>query len=212
MSIGNIKVGAVLVGLAATCIAGCTFPLTGTLLTLAGLAGIGTGALGWWPALVAIGGAIIAGVCCCIAEQPGQGAAPPPRIRAGVAECHRANARPMMESIMNSPETQPIACLLDANDFQERTHWIRDLTSRHLRRAERTPLSIHLSYALEAGPQVRELVSKEQCCCGFLRFELREEADAIHLVITAPGQAREAATMLFATFAPASGSAVPPTP
>ena len=26
---------------------------------------------------------------------------------------------------MNSPETQPIACLLGANDFQERTRWIR---------------------------------------------------------------------------------------
>lgn len=116
-----------------------------------------------------------------------------------------------MEYIMNSSETQPIACSLGANDFEERTRSIRELTSHHLRAAERTPLSLHLIYAPEAAPQVRELVSKEQTCCAFLRFELHEEAGAIHLVITAPERARGAADALFAPFAPApaSGSDVP---
>ena len=61
MSIGNVKVGAVLVGLAAACVACCTFPVAVTSITLASLAGIGTAALGWWVGLVAIGGVAIAG-------------------------------------------------------------------------------------------------------------------------------------------------------
>ncbi|MBC8752729.1 MULTISPECIES: hypothetical protein [Paraburkholderia] len=114
---------------------------------------------------------------------------------------------------MNSPETQPIACLLGANEFEKRRRWIRELTSRHLRATERTPLSLHLSYAPKAAPQVRELVSKEQSCCAFLRFELNEQADAIHLVITAPERVRGAADALFAPFTrePASGPNVPST-
>lgn len=61
MSIGDVKVGAVLVGLAAACIACCTFPAAATFITLASLAGIGIAALGWWVGLVAIGGVAIAG-------------------------------------------------------------------------------------------------------------------------------------------------------
>lgn len=61
MSIGNVKVGAGLVGLAAACVACCTLPVAATFITLASLAGIGTTGSGWWVGLVAIGGVAIAG-------------------------------------------------------------------------------------------------------------------------------------------------------
>jgi hypothetical protein len=124
----------------------------------------------------------------------------------------RSSAHQMTEYTMNSHETLPIACLLGTNDFQERTRWIRELTSRHLRAAERRALSIQLTYAPEPA-QVRKLVSREQTCCAFLRFELQEDAEAVYLTITAAERARGAVDALFAQFAPepVSGSTFPDT-
>ena len=41
---------------------------------------------------------------------------------------------------------------------------------------------------------------REQACCGFLRFDVRENAAAIRLTITAPPEAQSAADELFAHF------------
>jgi hypothetical protein len=57
-------------------------------------------------------------------------------------------------------------------------------------------------YALDAADEVAELVAKERACCAFLDFDMTTRADGVHLVITAPESAAEAAAMLFDHFAP----------
>lgn len=66
----------------------------------------------------------------------------------------------------------------------------------------RSPLTLYLVYAKEAADDVREMVRKEQDCCAFLRFDLSVGKDEVHLMITAPEAAREAADMLFDHLAP----------
>ncbi|MDW9619217.1 hypothetical protein [Sinorhizobium meliloti] len=100
----------------------------------------------------------------------------------------------------------PIACTLDAGDFKTRTAQIEALASRHLRHVSREPLSIELTYAAEALPDLRDLVRKETECCAFLDFDLKEDRDGVRLRITAPEAARDAADTLFAHFAPPSKS------
>lgn len=98
----------------------------------------------------------------------------------------------------------PIACTLEAVDFKTRTAQIEALASRHLRHVSRQPLSIELTYATEAVDEVRDLVRKEQECCAFLAFDLKEDLEGVRLRITAPEAARDAADTLFAHFAPPS--------
>ena len=96
----------------------------------------------------------------------------------------------------------PIACTLGASDFKERTASIRDLARRSLRHASRTPLGLTLIYAPDTIEEVRDLVRKEQSCCAFLAFDLKENAAGVLLTITAPGSAADAADALFDHFAP----------
>lgn len=114
---------------------------------------------------------------------------------------------------MTTLEAAPIACTLTRGDFKDRASWIRELASRSLRAARRTPLALHLTYAPEAAAQVRELVRKERSCCAFLIFELGEDPAGVHLTITAPEDARDAVDLLFAHFAPDAAilSSNPPT-
>lgn len=96
----------------------------------------------------------------------------------------------------------PIACTLTQDDFKERVQWIRDLATESLRDARREPLALHLTYDVSAAPRVREMVRKEEACCAFLHFDLREDANGVHVGIAAPERARDAANELFAHFAP----------
>jgi hypothetical protein len=98
------------------------------------------------------------------------------------------------------PTPAPIVCTLGAGDYQTRINWISALTQRALRSYRREDLVLHLSYIQEARENVRELVQKEQACCPFLTFELREGADDIEVSITAPEEARSAAESLFEQF------------
>lgn len=102
----------------------------------------------------------------------------------------------------DAKEEAPIACTLDVGDFKARTAQIEVLASQHLQHVSREPLSIVLTYATEALPELRDLVSKETECCAFLDFDLAETSEGIRLKITAPEAAREAADTLFAHFAP----------
>jgi len=97
---------------------------------------------------------------------------------------------------------EAIACTLQGDDFHNRTAWIRDIAERHLKKSMRSSLTLYLVYAKEAADDVREMVRKEQACCAFLRFDLSIAKDEVHLLITAPEAAREAADVLFDHFAP----------
>jgi hypothetical protein len=101
---------------------------------------------------------------------------------------------------MTSTESAPIACNLGAGDFKARVEWIQELSARSLRTHRRDGPTLELTYDRCAAADVHEFVRRERACCGFLRFEVREGADAVHLTITAPPEAQSAADDLFAHF------------
>jgi hypothetical protein len=96
----------------------------------------------------------------------------------------------------------PIACTLQAGSYQERLAWIAALARDGLRGVSREDLRLELRYAPEVASRVREMVGKEQECCGFLSFELTETDEEVRLTITAPEQARDVADTLFEQFVP----------
>ncbi|MHB1220272.1 MAG: hypothetical protein ACYC1L_18965 [Alphaproteobacteria bacterium] len=98
-------------------------------------------------------------------------------------------------------QDKPVACTLGLGDFKTRIGWIREVNKRALRSHARDGLALRLTYAADAASSVRELVRRETACCGFLRFDVREEIDAVHLTITAPEEARVAAETMFEQFA-----------
>ncbi|MFC4171534.1 hypothetical protein ACFOYU_05610 [Microvirga sp. GCM10011540] len=103
---------------------------------------------------------------------------------------------------MTTIEAEPFACSLNPGEYRNRVDWIEALAKQSLRSARREGLSLHLTYGPEAAQVVRDLVRKEQTCCAFLRFGMREDAAGVHLSVTAPERARDAADLLFAQFAP----------
>ena len=96
----------------------------------------------------------------------------------------------------------PIACTLTPGNYKARVLRIRDLAAHSLRTARRELLRLHLTYAPAAAHEVRSLVREEQACCAFLQFGVRDDAQCVHVTITAPKEARDAADDLFAHFAP----------
>lgn len=115
----------------------------------------------------------------------------------GVQSCQCASPAPRFE------EGAPlIACTLSATGYQERVTSIRMLASRSLISAHRTPLALHLVYEADALSEVRDLVRAEQSCCAFLDFKIVEKEDGVHVAITAPADAAQAAGVLFSHFAP----------
>ena len=101
---------------------------------------------------------------------------------------------------MTNSESPPIACTLGSGDFKDRIGQIRELSAKSLRSHRRDGLMLELTYDTSAAADVHDLVRREQACCGFLRFDVRESAEAVHLTITAPAEAQGAADELFAHF------------
>ena len=95
----------------------------------------------------------------------------------------------------------PIACSLGAGDFQARVALIAALNARALRSHRRNDLILHLTYSPDAADAVREMVAKEQACCAFLDFAVRQDSAGLQLTITAPEEAREAVELVFEPFA-----------
>jgi hypothetical protein len=97
---------------------------------------------------------------------------------------------------------QPIACTLIEGDFRDRLAWIAGVTRDTLRGYERADLTLTLRYAGAAVQRIQEMVRKERACCGFLTFEMCEQADEVWLTIKAPEEARPTADGLFEPFLP----------
>lgn len=93
------------------------------------------------------------------------------------------------------------ACTLGTSDLTDRIARIRELAARSLLRSQREPLILRLTYAPDALAEVTDLVEKEADCCGFFTFDIQTDDDAVHLTITAPRAAAEAADELFSHFA-----------
>jgi len=101
---------------------------------------------------------------------------------------------------MSNLKSLPIVCTLTSGDLRERLGSIRALTDEALVGYERDGLQLTLRYAPEAIDRVRAMVAGEQHCCAFLNFDVREQPDAVHVTITAPENARDAADELFEQF------------
>jgi len=102
----------------------------------------------------------------------------------------------------------PIACTLTLGEFRDRFRWIAKLAKDALHTYERRDLELTLRYTPDAVGRVRELVRREQACCGFLTFELHESPKEVRLTIRAPEEARLAVNTIFAHFV--RSSATPP--
>ncbi len=100
----------------------------------------------------------------------------------------------------------PVACSLAAGDYKARIAWIADLNAAALHAHRRDDLRLELTYAADARDRVGEMVRREQDCCAFLTFEVRETRDGVRLTITAPERARGAADDLFAPFLPVAAA------
>jgi hypothetical protein len=100
----------------------------------------------------------------------------------------------------------PITCTLSAGDYRERLAQIADLARDNLRSYERDGLILGLRYDVEATERVKEMVRREQECCAFLTFDLREERDGLLLTIIAPEEARIAAEAMFDQFIEPAGA------
>jgi hypothetical protein len=110
---------------------------------------------------------------------------------------------------MGTEQEHPIACTLQGGTYQDRLAWIAQLADDGLLGHERRDLVLELQYRAEVADRVREMVAKEQHCCGFLRFEIRETAEDIRVTISAPERARAEADDIFQQFIPTTGNADP---
>lgn len=96
--------------------------------------------------------------------------------------------------------TPPIACTLTGKNLKARLASIAALMRDALQSFQRRGLVLDLSFNVAAAERVRDMVRKEQDCCSFLTFDLREDQRPMHLTITAPEAVGEAADFLFQEF------------
>jgi hypothetical protein len=111
----------------------------------------------------------------------------------------------------NAASETPIVCTLDMGGFKQRLAWIAELNRDALRSHERDGLVLHLRYSARSADRIKEMVHREKQCCGFLRFDVRDEGNDVLLTITAPEEARIAAETLFEQFV-TCGQSGPATP
>lgn len=171
-------------GVVVACAACCALSVVPALLVGMSILALGGAALTWGAASIAVAIPVAAAIYLSIRHKP---AAP-----SGGCGCVPTAQQ----------DGTAIACTLGANDFKARTDEIRHLARRSLRYASREPQALRLVYEPEARHEVRALVAKEQQCCSFLNFSVREDTGSIELTIYAPASATEAADALFDHFAP----------
>ncbi len=100
-------------------------------------------------------------------------------------------------------EELPIVCSLGADDLTARLDLIAAIGARNL-----------ISRGTEGGAQLlrfrrgdgvrrslEDVIAAEAKCCSFLEMEIREDAEALVLVIRAPAEAEPVAAGLAAAFA-----------
>ena len=197
-----VKVGGVAVAACAACCAVSLVPavLAGSAFFAAGVAAVCT----WGPALAGL--AILAGgYYFLLRRKPANGR----RSVVAVDEAAACKCEPVGAAEQPMGTSLPIACSLEAGDFQQRVAWIENLSTRALRGAERSGLHLRLTFAPEALDDVRELVAREQSCCEFLTFTLSHDAAGVYLRVSAPESARLAADELFDHFMPVARHARP---
>lgn len=80
----------------------------------------------------------------------------------------------------------PMACSLDLDSPSSRLARIALLAQRHLRSEHQVGRTLHLSYPIEAGSELRSILVLERQRCPSLVFDLKEHGGGIELSILAP--------------------------
>jgi hypothetical protein len=95
--------------------------------------------------------------------------------------------------------SEPIACSLSAEGQSERRSEAAALMERALVARESLDDGVRLRLRRDSERELGDLVRREQECCPFFRFSLREEGDELVLDATAPAEARDLLDELFAS-------------
>ena len=95
---------------------------------------------------------------------------------------------------------EPPACTLPSPRMVEGAAAIAGLARRGLLAHQQCGPSLYLRYSSSVACELEPLVEQERECCPFLDFELTDQGDAVHLIITAArgsGQVRTDLTSHF---------------
>jgi hypothetical protein len=100
------------------------------------------------------------------------------------------------------PQELPIVCSLGADDLTARLELIADLGAAHLlsRDTEGDTQLLRFSRDDDVRHALEDLVAAEARCCAFLHLQIREEPEALVLLIDAPADAAPIAAELAAAF------------
>jgi len=101
-----------------------------------------------------------------------------------------------MVSAATTPQPT-IACTLSAGDYRERLKEIRGIARDALKSYDKKGLVLTLRYDASAADRVIKMVRREQECCAFLNFAVREDTRQIVVSVSAPAEARLAAETMF---------------
>lgn len=91
----------------------------------------------------------------------------------------------------NTTEEIEIACTLNDTEFRERRALARQIILPKVLTYARVTdgLAIQFANTAQTLKDVKEFIVLEQGCCGFLNFELAENATPLNLLITGPSGA-----------------------
>jgi hypothetical protein len=97
------------------------------------------------------------------------------------------------------PETplRPATCTLDAPAFRLREHEFRQLFARRLTTVETVDArSARLVLTTAAESELRDLLAREQRCCGFFDFDVAVGGDVVALTVRVPEGSEDALAFL----------------
>jgi hypothetical protein len=80
-------------------------------------------------------------------------------------------------------------CALNPGALRIRLAEIADLNRTALRGSQRDERRLTLRYDPASRPAVMEMISREEICCGFLRFMVGDAPGGLIVVIEAPDEA-----------------------
>jgi hypothetical protein len=104
----------------------------------------------------------------------------------------------------------PIACTLSSRALHQRASWIRQVTVQSLTAHRLEGGTLRLTDRPEARTELEKIVAEEQRCCAFLKFSLRDLAEAVELEIRSPDSASADAHWPFDLFLPQAQPAAAP--
>jgi hypothetical protein len=91
---------------------------------------------------------------------------------------------------IHEPWTQDVACILEAAEAGEQGRRWDVLRAEHLVGVEPIEGGLRVRFRPDAADAVRDVVSRESQCCGFLRLAVATADDAVTVEITGSADAQ----------------------